>query len=92
MYLNLVGSVITSPSSSRNHVKPQVGRPGEVTPTSVAPVPLESLTGLRSPQPPTTNPGPLQTQTPPDPISTFPHLSSTSSDPNDDGSMSVRGR
>uniref|UniRef100_A0A8C7S6I4 La ribonucleoprotein 4Aa n=1 Tax=Oncorhynchus mykiss TaxID=8022 RepID=A0A8C7S6I4_ONCMY len=74
----------------RNHVKPQVGRPGEVTPTSVAPVPLESLTGLRSPQPPTTNPGPLQT--PPDPTSTFPHLSSTSSDPNDDGSMSVRGR
>ncbi|XP_023847562.1 la-related protein 4 isoform X1 [Salvelinus sp. IW2-2015] len=86
---------ITRPfNRNRNHVKPQVGRPGEVTPTSVAPVPLESLTGLRSPQPPTTNPGPgpLQTQTPPDPTSTFPHLSSTSSDPNDDGSMSVRGR
>uniref|UniRef100_A0A4W5QGC5 La ribonucleoprotein 4 n=1 Tax=Hucho hucho TaxID=62062 RepID=A0A4W5QGC5_9TELE len=70
----------------RAHVKPQVGRPGEV-----APVPLESLTGLRSPQPPTTGPGPLQTQTPPDLTSTFPHLS-TSSDLNDDGSMAGRGR
>ncbi|KAK6308475.1 hypothetical protein J4Q44_G00217460 [Coregonus suidteri] len=86
---------ITRPfNRNRNHVKPQVGRPGEVTPTSVAPVSLESLTGLRSPQPPTTTPGPgpLQTQTPPDLTSAFPHLSSTSSDPNDDGSMSVRGR
>ncbi|XP_023860904.1 la ribonucleoprotein 4Aa isoform X2 [Salvelinus sp. IW2-2015] len=71
---------------NRAHVKPQVGRPGEV-----APVPLESLTGLRSPQPPTTGPGPLQTQTPPDLTSAFPHIS-TSSDLNDDGSMAGRGR
>ncbi|XP_041712750.2 la-related protein 4-like isoform X2 [Coregonus clupeaformis] len=76
---------------NRNHVKPQVGRPGEVVPTSVAPVSLESLTGLRSSQPPTTVPGPLQTQTPPDLTSAFPHLS-TSSDLNDDGSMAGRGR
>uniref|UniRef100_A0A8C8JRG8 HTH La-type RNA-binding domain-containing protein n=1 Tax=Oncorhynchus tshawytscha TaxID=74940 RepID=A0A8C8JRG8_ONCTS len=70
----------------RAHVKPQVGRPGEV-----ASVPLESLTGMRSPQPPTAGPGPLQTQTPPDLTSAFP-LISTSSDLNDDGSMAGRGR
>ncbi|XP_028979775.2 la-related protein 4 isoform X2 [Esox lucius] len=78
---------------NRNHVKPPGGRPGDVTPTPVTPVPLESLTGLRSPQPPpaTTAPGPLQTQTPPDVTSAFPHLA-TPSDPNDDGSLAGRGR
>ncbi|KAL1020738.1 hypothetical protein UPYG_G00004030 [Umbra pygmaea] len=75
----------------RNHVKPPVGRPGDVTSTSVAPVPLESLTGLRSPQPPSSTPGTLQSQTPPDLSSAFPHLA-TSTDPNDDGSMAGRGR
>lgn len=71
-------------SSNRNHVKPQV-RASEV-PASVAPVPLESLTGLCSPQPPSTT-GPVQAPT--DLNSAFPHLSS---DPNDDGSMAGRGR
>uniref|UniRef100_A0A667ZIR8 La ribonucleoprotein 4 n=1 Tax=Myripristis murdjan TaxID=586833 RepID=A0A667ZIR8_9TELE len=75
----------------RNHVKPQV-RTGEVTPASITPVPLESLTGLRSPQPPaattTTNPIP----TPTDLSSVFPHLSSSSSDPSDDSGMAGRGR
>uniref|UniRef100_A0A3Q1GAC7 La ribonucleoprotein 4Aa n=1 Tax=Acanthochromis polyacanthus TaxID=80966 RepID=A0A3Q1GAC7_9TELE len=78
----------------RNHVKPQV-RTSEVTPTSITPVPLESLTGLRSPQPPvaavaTTNP--IQTTT--DLSSAFSHLSSSSSslDPSDDGGMAGRGR
>ncbi|KAJ8017098.1 hypothetical protein DPEC_G00014240 [Dallia pectoralis] len=78
---------------NRNHVKPVVGRPGDVTPTSVAPVPLESLTGLRSPQPApaTTTPGPLPTQTPPDMTAALPLLC-PSSDPNDDGSVAGRGR
>ncbi|XP_060914390.1 la ribonucleoprotein 4Aa isoform X1 [Labrus mixtus] len=76
----------------RNHVKPQV-RTGEVTPASITPVPLDSLTGLRSPQPPTpvaaatTNP----VQTASDLSSAFSHLSS-SSDPSDDNSMAGRGR
>ncbi|XP_075332765.1 la ribonucleoprotein 4Aa isoform X2 [Odontesthes bonariensis] len=80
----------------RNHVKPQV-RTSDVSPSSVTPVPLESLTGLRSPQPPapvaaaaTTNP--LQATT--DLSSAFTHLSSSSSslDPSDDGGMAGRGR
>ncbi|XP_029911399.1 la ribonucleoprotein 4Aa isoform X2 [Myripristis murdjan] len=83
---------ITRPfNRNRNHVKPQV-RTGEVTPASITPVPLESLTGLRSPQPPaattTTNPIP----TPTDLSSVFPHLSSSSSDPSDDSGMAGRGR
>ncbi|KAM9752280.1 la ribonucleoprotein 4Aa isoform 3-T3 [Menidia menidia] len=78
----------------RNHVKPQV-RTSDVSPSSVTPVPLESLTGLRSPQPPAaiavaTNP----VQATADLSSAFAHLSSSSSslDPSDDGSMSGRGR
>ncbi|XP_056158148.1 la-related protein 4 isoform X2 [Lampris incognitus] len=76
----------------RNHVKPQV-RTGEIAPASVTPVPLESLTGLRSPQPPptaaaTATTNPVHTTT--DPSSTFPHLSSL--DHGDDGSMAGRGR
>ncbi|KAM8754444.1 la ribonucleoprotein 4Aa isoform 1-T1 [Acanthopagrus schlegelii] len=77
----------------RNHVKPQV-RAGEVTSASITPVPLESLTGLRSPQPPapasTTNP----VQTASDLSSAFSHLSSSSSslDPSDDSGMAGRGR
>lgn len=80
---------------NRNHVKPQV-RTGEVTPGSITPVPLESLTGLRSPQPPppaaatTANP----VQAPTDLSSAFSHLSSSSSslDPSDDSSIAGRGR
>ncbi|XP_053280783.1 la-related protein 4 isoform X1 [Pleuronectes platessa] len=79
----------------RNHVKPQV-RTSEVTAASITPVSLESLTGLRSPQPPaplaaaTTNP----VQTVSDLSMAFSHLSSSSSslDPSDDGGMSGRGR
>ncbi|XP_032377971.1 la ribonucleoprotein 4Aa isoform X2 [Etheostoma spectabile] len=79
----------------RNHVKPQV-RTSEVTSASITPVPLESLTGLRSPQPPapivtaaTSNP----VQTASDLASAFSHLSSSPSslDPSDDG-MAGRGR
>ncbi|KAM6982283.1 la ribonucleoprotein 4Aa isoform 2-T2 [Tautogolabrus adspersus] len=84
---------ITRPfNRNRNHVKPQV-RTGEVTSASITPVPLDSLTGLRSPQPPTsvtaatTNP----VQTASDLSSAFSHLSS-SSDPSDDNSMAGRGR
>lgn len=78
---------------NRNHVKPQV-RTSEVTPPSITPVALESLTGLRSPQPPvpvaaaTTNP----VQTVSDLSMAFSHLSSSSSDPSDDSGMSGRGR
>lgn len=73
---------ITRPfNRNRNHVKPQT-RSGEVAPASVAPASLEGLTGLRSPQPPSTT-GPAQAPT--DLSSAFPHLSS--SDPSDDGSM-----
>ncbi|XP_056455240.1 la-related protein 4 isoform X1 [Gadus chalcogrammus] len=84
----------------RNHVKPQ-GRTGEVAPASVTPVPLESLTGLRSPQPlscvsnnTTSNHGNSHAQTPADLASAFPHLSAATSplDLNDDGSMAGRGR
>ncbi|XP_076028150.1 la ribonucleoprotein 4Aa [Genypterus blacodes] len=80
---------------NRNHVKPQA-RTGEVTSASITPVPLESLTGLRSPQPPATAAAaatatPVQTAT--DLSSAFSHLSSSSSlDPGDDGSMAGRGR
>lgn len=80
----------------RNHVKPQV-RTSEVTTAPITPVPLESLTGLRSPQPPTpavattaTTPNPVQT--PSDLSSVFSHLSSSSLDPSDDGGMAGRGR
>ncbi|XP_026188409.1 la ribonucleoprotein 4Aa isoform X2 [Mastacembelus armatus] len=81
---------------NRNHVKPQV-RTSEVTPASITPVSLESLTGPRSPQPPapvgtstTTN----SVQAASDLNTAFPHLSSSSSslDPSDDGSMAGRGR
>ncbi|TNM87150.1 hypothetical protein fugu_007380 [Takifugu bimaculatus] len=66
---------------SRNHIKPQV-RSAEVTAASVTTVPLESLTGLRSPQPATpvapasASPTAL-VQTPPDLSSAFSHLSSS---------------
>ncbi|KAM9342677.1 la ribonucleoprotein 4Aa isoform 2-T2 [Pholidichthys leucotaenia] len=77
----------------RNHVKPQV-RTSDVTSASITPVPLESLTGLRNPQPPTslvaaTTTNPIQTPT--DLSSAFSHLS-TASDPSDDGNMAGRGR
>nr|XP_057941155.1 la-related protein 4 isoform X2 [Doryrhamphus excisus] len=77
----------------RNHVKPQV-RTNELT-SSITTMPLESLTGLRSPQPPL--PGPAisnQAQTASDLSSMFSHLSSSSSslDPNDDSSIAARGR
>uniref|UniRef100_UPI0037E9043D la ribonucleoprotein 4Aa isoform X2 n=1 Tax=Semicossyphus pulcher TaxID=241346 RepID=UPI0037E9043D len=87
---------ITRPfNRNRNHMKPQV-RTGEVTSASITPVPLESLTGLRSPQPPTTvaaiTTNPVQTAS--DLSAAFSHLSSSSSslDPSDDSSMAGRGR
>ncbi|XP_044208043.1 la-related protein 4 isoform X1 [Thunnus albacares] len=79
----------------RNHVKPQ-GRTNEVTSASITPVPLESLTGLRGPQPPTpvaaTTTNSVQTAS--DLNSAFSHLSSSSSslDPSDDSGMAGRGR
>ncbi|XP_041860553.1 la-related protein 4 isoform X2 [Melanotaenia boesemani] len=82
---------ITRPfNRNRNHVKPQV-RTNEVT-APITPVPLDTLTGLRSPQPPaplvaTANPG----QTATDLSSAFSHLSS-SLDPSDDSGMAGRGR
>ncbi|XP_033825012.1 la-related protein 4 isoform X2 [Periophthalmus magnuspinnatus] len=78
----------------RNHMKPQV-RPNDVTP-SVTPGSLESLTGLRSPQPQTpvsaTSSTPIPTPT--DLSAAFSHLSSSSSslDPSEDGSIAGRGR
>ncbi|XP_070695280.1 la ribonucleoprotein 4Aa isoform X1 [Pempheris klunzingeri] len=80
----------------RNHVKPQV-RTNEVTAASITPVPLESLTGLRSPQPPAPTPAATTSnavQSASDLSSAFSHLSSSSSslDPSDDGGMSGRGR
>ncbi|XP_062314550.1 la ribonucleoprotein 4Aa isoform X1 [Osmerus eperlanus] len=66
----------------RNHVKPQM-RSGEVGPAAATP--QESLTGLRSPQPPS---NPASVQAPTDMNAAFPHLSS---DPTDDG-MAGRGR
>uniref|UniRef100_G3P0H3 La ribonucleoprotein 4Aa n=1 Tax=Gasterosteus aculeatus aculeatus TaxID=481459 RepID=G3P0H3_GASAC len=71
----------------RNHVKPQV-RTGEVTSASLTPVPLESLTGLRSPQP-AAPVAPVQTAS--DLNSAFSHLS-CSADPSDDGGVAGRGR
>ena len=96
----MISCILLCPSGNRNHVKPQ-GRTGEVAPASVTPVPLESLTGLRSPQPlscvsnnTTTNHGNNHAQTPTDLASAFPHLSAATSslDLNDDGSMAGRGR
>ncbi|XP_029362407.1 la ribonucleoprotein 4Aa isoform X2 [Echeneis naucrates] len=80
---------------NRNHVKPQV-RTSEVTPGSLTPVALESLTGLRSSQPPapvaaaTSN----TVQTISDMSMAFSHLSSSSSslEPSDDSVISGRGR
>ncbi|XP_072306138.1 la ribonucleoprotein 4Aa isoform X2 [Eucyclogobius newberryi] len=78
----------------RNHVKPQV-RPLDVTP-SVTPVPLESLTGLRSPQPqtPVSAASSAHIPAPTDLTTAFSHLSSSSSslDPSEDGSIAGRGR
>ncbi|XP_069544993.1 la ribonucleoprotein 4Aa isoform X2 [Brachyistius frenatus] len=85
---------ITRPfNRNRNHVKPQV-RTSDVTPASMTPVPLESLTGLRSPQPPATATTTNPVQTTSDLSSAFSHLSSSSSslDPSDDGGMAGRGR
>ncbi|XP_061592229.1 la ribonucleoprotein 4Aa isoform X2 [Cololabis saira] len=85
---------ITRPfNRSRNHIKPQV-RASEVSPASITPVPLESLTGLRSPQPPlpvaaATSANPVHATT--DLNLAFSHLSS-SLEPSDDGSMAGRGR
>ncbi|KAK2851344.1 hypothetical protein Q5P01_007620 [Channa striata] len=80
----------------RNHVKPSV-RTSEMTPASVTPVPLESLTGLRSHQPPAsvaaaTTTNPIQTAS--DLSTAFSHLSSSSSslEPSDDSGMAGRGR
>ncbi|XP_029973804.1 la ribonucleoprotein 4Aa isoform X2 [Salarias fasciatus] len=88
---------ITRPfNRNRNHVKPQV-RTSEVTSASITPVPLESLTGLRSPQPPAhvaavvAPANPVQTAA--DLSSAFAHLSSSSPlDPSDDGGLAGRGR
>lgn len=81
---------ITRPfNRNRNHVKPQV-RTSEVTSASITPVPLESLTGLRNPQPPAPVATTIPVQTASDLSSAFSHLSS--SDPSDDGSMAGRGR
>uniref|UniRef100_A0A3Q2X5Q8 La ribonucleoprotein 4Aa n=1 Tax=Haplochromis burtoni TaxID=8153 RepID=A0A3Q2X5Q8_HAPBU len=82
---------------SRNHVKPQV-RPNDVTSASVTPVPLESLTGLRSPQPPAPNAtaavsttNTVQTTT--DLTMAFSHLPPSSSlDASDDSGVAGRGR
>ncbi|XP_063742080.1 la ribonucleoprotein 4Aa isoform X2 [Eleginops maclovinus] len=85
---------ITRPfNRNRNHVKPQV-RTGEVTSASITPVPLESLTGLRSPQPPAPVATTLPVQAASDLNSAFSHLSSSSSslDPSDDSGMAGRGR
>ncbi|XP_029290857.1 LOW QUALITY PROTEIN: la ribonucleoprotein 4Aa [Cottoperca gobio] len=77
----------------RNHVKPQV-RTSEVTSASITPVPLESLTGLRSPQPTAPVATTIPVQSASDLSSAFSHLSSSSSslDPSDDGGMAGRGR
>ncbi|XP_007556761.1 la ribonucleoprotein 4Aa isoform X1 [Poecilia formosa] len=77
----------------RNHVKPQI-RTSEVTAASITPVPLESLTGLRSPQPPVIGAPTSTHQTTADITSAFSQLSSSSSslDPNDDSGMAGRGR
>ncbi|KAM9855587.1 la ribonucleoprotein 4Aa isoform 2-T2 [Aulostomus maculatus] len=85
---------ITRPfNRNRNHVKPHV-RTSEVTPASITPVPLESLSGLRSPQPPASAAATNPVQTASDLSAAFSHLSSSSSslDPSDDGSMAGRGR
>ncbi|XP_008411778.1 la ribonucleoprotein 4Aa isoform X2 [Poecilia reticulata] len=78
---------------NRNHVKPQI-RTSEVTAASITPVPLESLTGLRSPQPPVIGAPTSAHQTTADITSAFSQLSSSSSslDPNDDNGMAGRGR
>uniref|UniRef100_A0A096MEU7 La ribonucleoprotein 4Aa n=1 Tax=Poecilia formosa TaxID=48698 RepID=A0A096MEU7_POEFO len=78
---------------NRNHVKPQI-RTSEVTAASITPVPLESLTGLRSPQPPVIGAPTSTHQTTADITSAFSQLSSSSSslDPNDDSGMAGRGR
>ncbi|XP_063319866.1 la ribonucleoprotein 4Aa isoform X1 [Pelmatolapia mariae] len=81
----------------RNHVKPQV-RPNDVTSASITPVPLESLTGLRSPQPPAPNAtaavsttNTVQTTT--DLTMAFSHLPPSSSlDASDDSGVAGRGR
>ncbi|KAF3696831.1 La-related protein 4 La ribonucleoprotein domain family member 4 [Channa argus] len=77
----------------RNHVKPSV-RTNEMTPAAATPVPLESLTGLHSHQPPapvaaatTTNPVQMAS----DLSTAFSHLSS-SSEPSDDNGVAGRGR
>uniref|UniRef100_A0A8C5H734 La-related protein 4-like n=1 Tax=Gouania willdenowi TaxID=441366 RepID=A0A8C5H734_GOUWI len=86
---------ITRPfNRNRNHIKPQV-RP-EVTSATATPLQLESLTGLRSPQPPvgavaTTTTATTPGQTTTDLSSTYSHLSSPL-DPTDDGSLAGRGR
>lgn len=78
---------------NRNHVKPQI-RTSEVTAASITPVPLESLTGLRSPQPPVIGAPTSTHQATADITSAFSQLSSSSSslDPNDDSGMAGRGR
>ncbi|XP_077409189.1 la ribonucleoprotein 4Aa isoform X2 [Vanacampus margaritifer] len=75
---------------NRNHVKPPV-RTNEMTSASITPVPLESLTGLRSPQQHAPS-NPVQVAS--DLSAMFSHLSSSSSslDPTDDNSMAGRGR
>ncbi|XP_075882484.1 la ribonucleoprotein 4Aa isoform X2 [Nelusetta ayraudi] len=81
---------ITRPfNRNRNHLKPQV-RTNEVTSASITPVPLESLTGLRSPQPPVAaTAGSVQTAA--DLTAAFSHLSSNL-EHSDDNGMAGRGR
>lgn len=89
---------ITRPfNRNRNHVKPQV-RTGDAAPASVIPVPLDGLSGLRSPQNPTsaaatTTTTAIPAQTAADLASAFPHFSSTTSlEAGDDCSAAGRGR
>lgn len=85
-------SLFPLPRRDRNHLKPQV-RTSEVTSASITPVPLESLTGLRSPQPPAaaSNAAAGSVQTAADLTAAFSHLSS-SLEHSDDNGMAGRGR
>ncbi|KAI5095624.1 la-related protein 4 isoform X2 [Silurus meridionalis] len=70
---------------SRNHLKPQTRMNDGLTST-VPPVPV--VDGLRSPQPPANSSSVLATS---ELSSSFPHLT-TSTEPNDDGTVAGRGR
>ncbi|XP_013889639.1 la ribonucleoprotein 4Aa isoform X2 [Austrofundulus limnaeus] len=85
---------VTRPfNRNRNHVKPQV-RSAEVSPASITPVSLESVPGLRSPQPSVVAATANPVQTTADMSSAFSQLSSSSSslDPSDESGTAGRGR